>query len=210
MAHNTDLLTSLSRVEFPTLGHFLEDGFCSLAIKAIVDAPRMVGTAATLRLPDADAVAVNRAVLALEPGQVLVIDMCGDHEHAPVGAVTIAAVQAQGAAGVVVDGAVTDRRELNSTAGGRTPLPVFARGTTALTTKRKNSQEAEFGVPVTIDGVTVRPGDVVLGDGNGVVILSPETAASVVKEAEASDDAEPAILRRIAAGEPLENILYLG
>lgn len=210
MAKSTDLLTALSRVEFPTLGHFLEEGFCSLEMKSIVDAPRMVGTAATLRLPDADAVAVNKAVLALEPGQVLVIDMCDDHHHAPIGAVTIAAVQAQGAAGVVVDGAVTDRRELRSTGGGRTPLPVFARGTTALTTKRKNSQNAEFGVPVTVDGITVNPGDIVLGDGNGVVILAPDVAASVVKEAEASDDAEPSILRRIAAGEPLEAILYLG
>ncbi|WP_237740738.1 RraA family protein [Crystallibacter crystallopoietes] len=109
----------------------------------------------------------------------------------------------------MVDGPVTDVVELNAVYDGEA-LPVFAHGTTCLTTKRHGSGLAEFGIPVSVGGVTVRPGDVVLGDDNGVVSLAPEAAAAVVLQAAASDAAEPDILGRIAAGEPLEGILYLG
>jgi regulator of RNase E activity RraA len=85
---------------------------------------------------------------------VLVVDMSGDHLHAPVGAVTAAAAKAQGAAGAVVDGRATDVQELRETG-----LPVFARGTTCLTTKW------------------------VFGDANGVVVLAPEAAAEVLHSA---------------------------
>lgn len=203
------LLDQLGRVSFPTLGHFLEDGFCSSEIRAIVPGARMVGIASTARIPDADAVAVNHALLRLQPGEVLVLDMDGDRKHAPVGAVTSATARSRGAAGILVDGPVTDVVELNEANDGGA-LPVFASGTTCLTTKRHASARAEFGVPVTVGGVTVRPGDIVLGDDNGVVVLAPEVAAAVVPQAIESDAAEPAILRRIAAGEPLEGILYLG
>ena len=204
-----ELLDQLRSVSFPTLGHFLEEGFCSSEIHAIVPGARMVGIATTARIPDADAVAVNHALLRLNPGEVLVLDMDGDRQHAPVGAVTGAAARARGAAGILVDGPVTDVVELNEANDGAA-LPVFARGTTCLTTKRHASGRAQFDVPVSVGGVTVRPGDIVLGDDNGVVVLAPEVAAAVVLQAVESDAAEPKILNRIAAGEPLEGILYLG
>jgi len=202
------LLEQLREVSLPTLGHFLEDGFCGPEIRAMVPGARMAGTASTALVPDADAVAVNQALLRLQPGEVLVLDL-GAGRHAPVGAVTTAAARARGAAGILVNGPVTDIVELN-TASAAAPLPVFARGTTCLTTKRKASGRAQFGVPVTIAGTTIRPGDLVLGDDNGVVALSPAAAAGVVQRALDSDKAEPEILRRIAAGEPLEQILFLG
>ncbi|WP_240974321.1 RraA family protein [Crystallibacter degradans] len=204
-----ELLERLRSVSFPTLGHFLEEGFCSSEIRTIVPGARMVGVASTARIPDADAVAVNHALLRLQPGEVLVLDMDGDRQHAPVGAVTGAAARARGAAGILVDGPVTDVVELNDANDGGA-LPVFARGTTCCTTKRHASGRAEFGVPVSVGGVTVRPGDLVLGDDNGVVVLAPEVAAAVVLQAVESDAAEPTILNRIAAGEPLDGILYLG
>ncbi|WP_244250629.1 RraA family protein [Arthrobacter crystallopoietes] len=204
-----ELLDQLRSVSFPTLGHFLEEGFCSSEIHAIVPGARMVGIATTARIPDADAVAVNHALLRLHPGEVLVLDMDGDRQHAPVGAVTGAAARDRGAAGILVDGPVTDVVELNEANDGGA-LPVFARGTTCLTTKRHASGRAQFDVPVSVGGVTVRPGDIVLGDDNGVVVLAPEVAAAVVLQAVESDAAEPNILSRIAAGEPLEGILYLG
>lgn len=216
MAENTteidlgELLNKLSRVEFPTLGHYLEDGFCSLEIRSLVPGPRMIGTASTVRIPDFDAAAVNQAILQLQPGEVLVLDMDGDIGHAPVGAVTVAAAESRGAAGILVDGVVTDINELSSSSGGRVPLPIYARGTSCRTTKRKGSGQSEFGVPVSVGGVTVNQGDIVLGDANGVLVVPAETVEAVVGLALASDDAEPGILRRIASGEPLEQILYVG
>ena len=196
------LAEGLAAVSYPTIGHFLEDGFVDPAIGSLLDGVKVAGPAVTVRIAENDAYAMNRALLELYPGAVLVVDMSGDHRHAPVGAVTAAAATAQGAAGVVVDGVATDLLELRATG-----LPVFARGTSCLTTKRVRSAGSAVNVPVQCGGVQVNPGDWVLGDDNGVIVLSPEAAAAVLGQALASDAAEPALLARIASGEPLESVL---
>ena len=194
----------LAAVSFPTIGHFLEDGFVDPAIRSLLDGVKVAGPAVTVRIAENDAYAMNRALLELYPGAVLVVDMSGDHRHAPVGAVTAAAATAQGAAGVVVDGVATDILELRATG-----LPVFARGTSCLTTKRVRSAGSAVNVPVQCGGVQVNPGDWVLGDDNGVIVLSAEAAANVLGLALDSDAAEPALLARIEAGEPLESVLAI-
>ncbi|BCW61738.1 MULTISPECIES: RraA family protein [Micrococcaceae] len=198
------LLKDLTDVSYPTIGHFLEDGFVSPAIQSLHANVKIAGPAVTVRIADHDAIAMNHALLALRPGDVLVVDMLGDHHHAPVGAVTAAAALAQGAAAVVVDGMATDVLELRQTG-----LPVFARGTSCLTTKRLHGTGSAVNVPVRCGGTEVNPGDLVLGDDNGLIVLSPETARDVLERALQSDAAEPAILARIASGEPLESILAL-
>lgn len=199
------LLARLREISLPTIGHFLEDGFVDPGIRSLLAGVKVVGRAVTVSIGSADAVTLNLGLLALTPGDVLVVDMNGDDRHAPVGAVTACAAQCAGAAGIVVDGVATDVLELRETG-----LPVFARGTSALTTKRGGGDPSAVNVPVTCGGVTVHPGDVVLADDNGVVILSAETAAAVVDRALASDLAEPAILARLRAGEALSSVLYLG
>ena len=198
------LLRELTDVSYPTIGHFLEEGFVSPAIQSLLANVKIAGPAVTVRIADHDAIAMNRALLALTPGDVLVVDMLGDQHHAPVGAVTAAAALAQGAAAVVVDGVATDVLELQQTG-----LPVFARGTSCLTTKRLHGSGSAVNVPVQCGGVTVNPGDLVLGDDNGLIALAPDAARDVLGKALASDAAEPDILARIASGEPLESILAL-
>ena len=198
------LVEGLAAVSYPTIGHFLADGFIDPAIRSLLDGVKVEGPAVTVRIADQDAYAMNRALLALYPGAVLVVDMSGDHRHAPVGAVTAAAATAQGAAAVVVDGVATDILELRATG-----LPVFARGTSCLTTKRVHSVGSAVNVPVHCGGILVNPGDWVLGDDNGVIVLTPQAAADVLAAALASDAAEPALLARIAAGEALESVLAI-
>ncbi|MGV2984390.1 RraA family protein, partial [Microbacterium sp. AGC85] len=109
------------------------------------------------------------------------------------------------AAGIVVDGPVTD---LSAIANGT--VPVYATGTTARTTKLLGADQPRHGVTVVIAGVTVRPGDIVLGDENGVLVIAPDRFdPRVVETARASDEAEPAILDRIARGDDLAQILTL-
>ena len=199
------LLDRLQQVSFPTLGHFLEQGFLDPAIHSLLNGVRMAGRAVTARIEDADARAVNRALNELRAGDVLVLDMCGDLQHAPVGAVTSCAAQQVGAAGIVIDGVATDIVELRD--GG---LPVFARGTSLLTTKPGMGTTSQINVPVVVGGVLVDPGDLVLADDNGVLILSQHTVAEVIDRALASDAAEPDILARLRAGEPLADVLDLG
>lgn len=209
MSRSTDeLMAALRTVEIPTLGHFLEDGFCGQELRPINSGPQLVGRARTLDLTQPDAFAVNRALLAIEPGDVLVIRVAG-RGHAPVGAVTAHAAIAQGAAGIVVDGPVTDEAALREL---QDQLPVFATGLTARTTKRSgalaNEPDGALDRVIEIAGQTVRPGDLVLGDAQGVLILSPEGPGDDVLDAAlASDAAEPALVARIGSGEPLAAIL---
>ncbi|WP_022894597.1 RraA family protein [Agromyces subbeticus] len=200
----TALLDALASVELPTLGHFLDEGFCDPGIRPVGSVARMAGPAVTVDLTEPDAIAVNQALLRLEPGSVLVIRMHGGR-HASVGAVTAAAAIARGAAGIVVDGPVTDVATLRETARS---LPVFARGTTPLTTKRLGTAVDGVGVPVRIGGVTVSTGDIVAGDENGVVAIAPGTVdPAVFREALRSDLAEPELIDRICSGSPLEELL---
>lgn len=201
------LLERVADVDFPTLGHFLEHGFADLSVRRFGLPQRVIGIAATLALDEPDAGSVNRAILELRPGDVLVIDTRGDHAHAVIGAVTAAAARARGAAGILVDGAVTDVGALGDPRSG---IPVHARGTSCLTTKQLGGTKGRRQVPVDIGGVRVEPGDVILGDASGVIALPPDALAAVLPCAELSDEREPALLRRIADGEALEKLLYLG
>jgi 4-hydroxy-4-methyl-2-oxoglutarate aldolase len=196
------LVRALDAVSFPTLGHFLEHGFADSSIRAQVPNVKVVGRAVTLKLASPDAIAVNRALAELVDGDVLVIDMNGDHSHAPVGAVTSCAALAAGAKAIIVDGVVTDLLELRETG-----LPVFARGTSLLTTKRLDAGDAAFNEPVLCGGVFVQPGAIVLADDNGVLFLDAGAAAEVIEQALASDRAEPALLARLRAGEALREVL---
>ncbi|MGX0891524.1 4-hydroxy-4-methyl-2-oxoglutarate aldolase [Pseudomonas sp. ADAK2 TE3594] len=198
----SQLIEQLKAVSFPTLGHFLEEGFADSQLRAMVPNVRLVGRALTLKLVGADAIAVNQALALIQPGDVLVIDTDGDWQHAPVGAVTSCAASCAGAVGIVVDGAVTDLLELRE-AG----LPVFARGTSLLTTKLHGRGDSQINQPIHCAGVTVHPGDLVLADDNGVLFLDPVTAQNVIERALASDRAEPCLLERLRAGEPVSQVL---
>ena len=199
------LQSKLGRVEFPTLGHFIDEGFCNPSIKAIAPTMRVVGRARTVRVPDSDAAGVNVAIMRAEPGEVLVVDLGDDSIHACIGAVTIAAIQTVGLAGVLVNGLVTDLDDLE-----RVGVPVFARGSSSMTTKRRGTGNSTFDVPVQVGGVTVNPGDWVLGDRNGVLIANDVTLETVIDVSLENDAAEPDLLARMRSGTPLTELLYIG
>ena len=199
-----ELRAKLEQVSFATLGHFLEEGFVAHEVRSMLSGVKVVGRAFTLRVANADAYAVNRALASLAEGEVLVIDMQGDHHHACVGTVTSCAATTRGAKAIVVDGVVTDIVELRA-AG----LPIFARGTSLLTTKLRSDPESALGLPIQCGGVTVQPGDWVLGDDNGLLITSGAVLSAVIDTALASDAAEPALIKRMQDGEPLEKVLRM-
>ncbi|MCY1381436.1 hypothetical protein D9M69_693430 [compost metagenome] len=86
---------------------------------------------------------------------------------------------------------------------------MFARGTSQLTTKLVGTSASALNGPVTCGGVPVQPGDLVMADDNGVLILPPEVLVDVIEQALASDRAEPGLLVRLRAGEPLQSVLAM-
>lgn len=195
-----DLLARLSRIEAATFGHILHHGFVDRAVAAVVPGKRIAGRAITVRIPGADSTLLHHAVSLAGPGDVLVIDRCGDDRHACWGGVTATAASLRGVAGVVIDGPATDFAEI-----GRLGLPVWCRGQTALTTKFLSLPSA-INIPVQVGGVAVMPGDIVLADECGVVILGRHLFPDLLDQAEAMEAHEPQVIARLHAGEALADI----
>jgi len=194
------MMPDLSQVETATLGHFLDDGFMVPAIQSLLPGTRAFGPALTVRLPGSDGAALVEALSMAAPGEVIVIDRCGDLRHACFGAVTATAAQARGVAAVVIDGFVTDRSALLALG-----VPVWCRGHSPITT-RNRGMSGEVGGAISCGGVMVRRGDIILADESGVVALDPGRAGDFARTALAMQEAELDILARLRAGETLQQI----
>ncbi|MFJ3895690.1 RraA family protein [Streptomyces sp. NPDC090083] len=192
------LAARLAQVDFPTLGHYLEEGFCDPALRRIAGSGRLVGRAVTVRITPTDSTLLHHTASLVGPGDVVVIDCGGDRRHAPLGEVVVNALLARGAAGAVVDGVCTDIDALRELG-----LPVHAYGTSLLTTKLHGIPDGSVNAPVGCGGVPVRPGDIVLGDANGLLIAPAARLAAVLDEALLDDEEEPSLVAELYAGQPL-------
>src|SRR5687767_2793144 len=149
------------------LGHVIDEGFVDEKIRSLFPGAQVVGTAITGRLPDGDLESIVPAVDLLQAGDVLVIDHGGRESLACWGELTSLAAKERGCVGVIVDGAVANVAEI---AGHG--LSTFARGVAALGGRRL-SKGGGVNVPAQCGGVAVHPGDLVVADDDGVVILPP-------------------------------------
>ncbi|MFI1017807.1 RraA family protein [Streptomyces sp. NPDC020965] len=193
-----ELVEKLRKVDFPTLGHYLEEGFCDPLLQRQAGTDRIVGRAVTVRITATDSTVLHHAVGLITPGDVVVVDCGGDRRHAPLGEVVVNALASRGAAGAVVDGLCTDIDALRALG-----LPVYAYGRTALTTKLHGIADGSLCAPVVCGGVPVQAGDLVLGDANGVIIASAARLAAVIDEALIDDAEEPALIAELWQGRPL-------
>ncbi|WP_122239856.1 RraA family protein [Pseudomonas syringae] len=152
-----------------TLGHLTNSGYLR-GIRPLFDGARLVGNVVTVKVHLPDGSILRDALLNSLPGDVLVIECVGDKHCACWGELRTLAGLIKGLAGVVVSGAVTDVAALREHR-----LPVFSQGISAVTT-RSLGESGELNGPVDIGGVVVNPGDIAIGDDDGVFILSPQQA----------------------------------
>ncbi len=197
---DAERIALLATAEPATIGHFLDFGFVDPEVHALFAVPRIAGTAVTVRFAGFDSTILHYALGQVRPGDVLIIDRCGDTRHAAVGGGVAFAAKAAGVRGIVIDGMATDIAELREHG-----LPVWARGLSVLTTKLK-FLHGEFCVPVNLGGVPVAPGDAVLADENGVLILKPEQIEAAATKAVAMQKAEGPRLAEVAKGARLPDL----
>lgn len=137
------------------------------------------------------------AVEAIGAGQVLVIDSRNDARAASAGNMLMARLMRKGAAGAVTDGAFRDGSEIS-----RMPFPAFCLARTA-TTRPSFHRAADMQLPIGCAGVAVYPGDIVVGDGDGVVVIPRQIAAEVAEDSHEQEQREKFLFTKIDAGAPL-------
>lgn len=160
------------------------------------------GTALTLWTRPGDILFVLKAPDLVRPGDVLVIDGGGRPDAALIGDIVGGAIEARGAVGLVVDGAVRDVDGIDEVG-----LPTFARGVHPAT--GSNQGPGALGVTVQLGGVVVEPGDVVRADRSGVVVVPRAHLAEVVALTAEVDAKEQAWRAGLAAGRSLTDVFGL-
>jgi RraA family protein len=153
----------------------------------------LAGPAFTVKTRPGDNLMVHKALDIAEPGDIVVVDGGGDLTNSLIGEMMTAHAQQRGIAGIVIYGAIRDYDTLH--AGN---YPVFAAGVTHRGPYKDGP--GEINVPIAIDGMVIAPGDLVVGDGDGLVCVPYEQTAEVLKATEAKHAAELKQIEAIRAG----------
>ncbi len=153
------------------------DGCMDEGINPVDISMKFVGTAATLSTEAGNNLPIHLALYSARPGYVLIIDGKGHTEHPYMGDLMISTAKAVGLKGVVVDGLVRDREGL-----AEMKFPVFARG--FMQRGPAKFEAGEINYPIQCGGVPVNPGDLVMGDADGVVVVPRDIMFEVIENAE--------------------------
>ena len=153
----------------------------------------MCGPALTVRTRPGDNLMVHKALDLAAPGDIIVVDAGGDLSNALIGELMLAQAARSGVGGLVINGAIRDVAALRAQ-----PLPVFAAGVTHRGPYKDGP--GEINVAVAIDGMVVEPGDLVLGDEDGVLCIPYDQVATIREAAERKQAAEAQTIEQIAAG----------
>ncbi len=163
------------------------------ALHAMHSGGRMVGTAVTVKTRPGDNLMVHKALDIAQPGDVVVVDAGGDLSNAIIGELMVAHAEKRGLAGIVIHGAIRDSEEI---AAGS--FPVFAAGVTHRGPYKDGP--GEVNVPIAIEGMVIQPGDLVCGDGDGLLAIAFDDVATVHEAAARKHAAETAQMENIRAG----------
>ena len=197
VALSAEVIALLEQTETATVGHWRHWGFCDRRIQPLLRRRRVAGTAVTVMIPGPDSTLLHHALGLLRPGDILVVDRLGDDRHACWGGGVTVAAKASGARGGVVDGPCTDLEEIEAS-----DFPMWARGMAPITT-RVLDVGGRLNHPVSIGGVVVMPGDAVLCDDTGVLVLPPGEAEAEARRAIETQARGLVTQDRVAKGEKL-------
>ena len=165
------------------------------AIKPVAPQFRMAGSAVTVHSPGGDNLWLHRALEVAQAGDVLVVYTSGVYEHGYWGEIMATMARVRGLAGLVIDACVRDGAVLRQ-AG----FPIFSRGLALRGTGKDFGATGWINHPVLIGEITVTPGDLVVGDLDGVVVLPRAQVGEAIAAAQAREAKEADVLRQLAQG----------
>lgn len=175
-------------------------GALSHRIKPIAPTMRVCGPAVTVKVHPGDNLMLHKAIYVARPGDVIVADADGYMEGGAWGEIMAVAAQQRGIAGLVFNGVVRDAEPI-----AELGFPVFCLGLSI-----KGTEKISLGLinhPLNFDNITIQPGDLVLGDRDGVVVVKREEAQEVLQKSLARDEKERGIKERLKRGETTLDML---
>ncbi|UCJ15447.1 RraA family protein [Pseudomonas sp. MM211] len=179
------LLDAYRGIAASTIGHFLREGHIH-GLPPLVGDVHVVGRVTTVQIHAPDGSMLRDALIASQPGDVLVVANQGEQGCACWGELRTIAARIKGLAAVVIDGPVTDVRALRALG-----LPIFCSGVSAYTT-RSLGEHGAVNVPVTIRGVEVHPGNLLVADDDGIYVLAAEQASDLLERLQNKEAADAA------------------
>ncbi|MCZ4089031.1 RraA family protein [Sinorhizobium psoraleae] len=153
----------------------------------------LAGAAFTVKMRPGDNLMIHKALLMAGPGDVIVVDAGGDLTNALVGELMLSHARAIGVTGVVINGAVRDYGWIKTNT-----FPVFAAGITHRGPYKDGP--GEINVPISLGGMIIEPGDLMLGDEDGLVCVPFDQVEDVYAKAKAKNEAEAKTLTNTLAG----------
>lgn len=145
-------------------------------IKPLREEYRIAGRAFTVKTPVGDNLAVIKAYSEAKPGDIVVIDVEGDTSRAISGDFMLSIAQALGISGIVADGVIRDIQESRSI-----NFPVFCKGTTVAASNKAGG--GEVNITISCGETSVQPGDIIVGDADGVVVVPQKIENDVLAKA---------------------------
>jgi 4-hydroxy-4-methyl-2-oxoglutarate aldolase len=178
----------------------------TVGLRPLWACPKIAGRAVTVKVIPAGvtkpaAHLATPAIEAASPGDVIVVDNAGRTDVSSWGDILSNAAKTKGLSGVVIDGACRDI-DGSREAG----FPVYGRAVVPVTARSRVVQES-FDLPIQISGVQVRPGDIVIADGSGVVFVASERAEEVIGAAERLAAKEAAMIAAVRAGRSVVEVM---
>jgi RraA family protein len=153
----------------------------------------LAGPAFTVKARPGDNLMIHKALHLAQPGDVIVVDAGGDLTNALIGELMVATAIKRGIAGFVMHGAI---RDVDAIKAGS--FPVYAAGVTHRGPYKDGP--GEINVPVALNGMVVQPGDLILGDADGLLCVPFEAAEEILEAARKKSAAEKVTVQEIAEG----------
>lgn len=163
------------------------------AIKPLFEGIKIAGPAKTAVITPGENAAIHRAVHTASPGQVLIVDGGADRCFGPFGDILATCCRDQGIVGAVIDSTIRDVADIKEM-----QFPIYCLG--ANPTAAAKTAPGSIDIPVICGGLRVRPGDVIVGDDDGVVVIPVEIAGTVADRVQIVAERECAIKKRLASG----------
>lgn len=178
-----ELMSKFEGLPVPVIADNMNRMSCMNARIRPVNSSPLIGPAFTIKTRPGDNLIVHKALDIAEPGDILVVDAQGELTNAIIGELMALYAKKRGLGGIIIDGAVRDFDALRNL-----QIPIYAAGVNPRGPYKDGP--GEINVPVNCGGVAVKPGDILVGDQDGIVVINPADAEQLLVDARAKLESE--------------------